>query len=112
MTEFASDRSPVSTLDDFRESLLDDLRELAAQFEDDFEGMEYTLLFPPQELADEDSTLTAIKLTDDESVRLVFNGEVELDAESLAADDLAGLMEALSELTEDEDDEETMDERE
>lgn len=105
MTEVSENLSPVSLLDDFRETLLDELRELAPQFEGGFDGMEYTLLFPPAELADEDTTLSALKLTDDDSVLLVFNDDVELDAESLAADDLAGLREALAELV-DEDKEE------
>ena len=98
MTDFSENSSPVALLDDFREALLDELRELATQFEGGFDGLEYTLLFPPQELADEDTTLNALRRTDDDSVLLVFNDDVELDAESLAVDDLAGLREALSEL--------------
>lgn len=98
MAEPLENQSPVSLLDDFRETLLDELRELAAEFASGFDGLEYTLLFPPAELADEDTTLNALKRTDDDSVLLVFNDDVELDAESLAVDDLAGLREALSEL--------------
>lgn len=107
MTEVSENPSPVSLLDDFRETLLDELRELATHVEGGFDGLEYTLLFPPQELADEDTTLSAVRLTDDDSVRLVFNDDVELDAESLAADDLAGLREALAELVDVEEEDET-----
>ncbi len=112
MAERSENYSPVSLLDDFRETLLDELRELVPTLQGGFDGLEYTLLFPPQELADDDTTLDQLKLNEDDDVVLIFNGDMEVLAEALAADDLAGLKEALEELAGDESEETAGDQQE
>lgn len=104
--------SPLALLDQVRESARQEVQQIARRLsKDDFDGLDFSLQFPPQPL-DEDAYLEEIQVSDDDEddIQLLFEGGVTLSLDDLAVDDLVGLHEELIQLLDDQDPDEEEDE--
>ncbi len=102
--------SPLALLDQVRESARQEVQQIARRLsKDDFDGLDFSLQFPPQPL-DEDAYLEEIQVSDEDDIQLLFEGGVTLTLDDLAVDDLVGLHEELIQLLDDQDPDEEEDE--
>jgi|GEM_PF-6339586 len=104
--------SPLALLDQVRESARQEVQQIARRLnKDDFDGLDFSLQFPPHPL-DEDAYLEEIQVSDEDEddIQLLFEGGVTLALDDLAVDDLVGLHEELIQLIDEQDPDEEEDE--